>query len=60
LQESPRKSIEITPECVDNLARFLQQNRLYRSDRPITVDNIKQAELCFHGVLNNSVTIRGL
>ena len=34
--------------------------RLYRSDQPITADNIKQAELCFHGVLNNSVTIRGL
>ena len=27
---------------------------LYRSDQPITDDKRKQAELCFHGVLNNS------
>ena len=27
---------------------------LYRSDRPITADNLAQAELCYHGVLNNS------
>ncbi|HMF10994.1 MAG TPA: hypothetical protein VKE94_01775 [Gemmataceae bacterium] len=33
--------------------------RLYRSDQPITADNIKQAELCFHGVLNNSARLFG-
>ncbi|MEX0704854.1 MAG: hypothetical protein WD069_22335 [Planctomycetales bacterium] len=29
---------------------------LYRSDQPITADNLDQAELCYHGVLNNSAT----
>lgn len=27
---------------------------VYRSDRPINDDTLKQADLCFHGVLNNS------
>ncbi len=27
---------------------------LYRSEQPITADNLAQAELCYHGVLNNS------
>ncbi|MEX0718647.1 MAG: hypothetical protein WD066_18785 [Planctomycetaceae bacterium] len=29
---------------------------LYRSDKPITEENLGQAELCYHGVLNNSAT----
>src|SRR5262245_12703286 len=33
--------------------------RLYRSDRSLTADNIKQAELCFHSVLNNSARLFG-
>jgi hypothetical protein len=32
---------------------------LYRSDRPITADNLKQAELCCRGVLNNSARLFG-
>ncbi len=32
---------------------------LYRSDRPITADNLKQAELCYHGVLSNSARLFG-
>lgn len=29
---------------------------LYRSNKPITEENFEQAELCYHGVLNNSAT----
>src|SRR5437763_14296600 len=32
---------------------------LYRSDRPITADNLKQAELCARGILNNSARLFG-
>jgi len=32
---------------------------LYRSDRPITDQNLKQAELCYHGILNNSARLFG-
>ena len=32
---------------------------LYRADRPITADNLGQAELCYHGVLNNSAKLFG-
>ena len=32
---------------------------LYRSDRPITAQNLKQAELCYHGILNNSARLFG-
>jgi pimeloyl-ACP methyl ester carboxylesterase len=32
---------------------------LYRSDGPITADNLKTAELCYHGVLNNSARLFG-
>lgn len=32
---------------------------LYRSDRPITAENLKDAELCCHGVLNNSARLFG-
>lgn len=32
---------------------------LYRWDRPITADNLQQAELCCHGVLNNSARLFG-
>lgn len=32
---------------------------LYRSDRPITADNWKQAELCYHGVFPNSGRLFG-
>ncbi len=32
---------------------------LYRSDKPITQDNLAQAELCYHGVLNNSAKMIG-
>jgi len=32
---------------------------LYRSDKPITQDNLAQAELCYRGVLNNSAKMIG-
>lgn len=32
---------------------------LYRFDRPITADNLQQAELCCHGVLNSSARLFG-
>jgi hypothetical protein len=32
---------------------------LYRSARPITAENLKDAELCYHGVLNNSARLFG-
>src|SRR5262245_13689341 len=32
---------------------------LYRHDQPITADNLAQAELCSHGVLNNSAKLFG-
>jgi hypothetical protein len=32
---------------------------LYRSDKPITAENLKDAELCYHGVLNNSARLFG-
>ena len=32
---------------------------LYRSDRPITPDNLAQAELCYRGVLHNSAKLYG-
>ncbi len=32
---------------------------LYRSDRPITADNLAKAELCYHGVLYNSARLYG-
>ncbi len=32
---------------------------LYRSTHPITADNLKDAELCYHGVLNNSAKLFG-
>lgn len=32
---------------------------LYRSDKPITADTLKDAELCYHGVLNNSARLFG-
>ena len=32
---------------------------LYRSDQPITADNLDKAELCYHGVLNNSAKLFG-
>lgn len=32
---------------------------LYRSNQPITADNLAQAELCYHGVLNNSARLFG-
>ena len=32
---------------------------LYRSDQPITADNLAKAELCYHGVLNNSAKLFG-
>ena len=32
---------------------------LYRSDRPITADTLKQVDLCDHGVLNNSARLFG-
>src|SRR5204863_4093151 len=32
---------------------------LYRADRPITADNLKQAELCARGILNNSARLFG-
>jgi hypothetical protein len=32
---------------------------VYRSERPITADNLPQAELCFRGVLNNSARLFG-
>lgn len=32
---------------------------LYRSEKPITADNLKDAELCYHGVLNNSARLFG-
>lgn len=32
---------------------------LYRSERPITADNLKGAELCYYGVLNNSAKLFG-
>src|SRR5437764_12195377 len=32
---------------------------LYRSDRPITADNLTQAELCYRGVFNNSPRLFG-
>jgi hypothetical protein len=32
---------------------------LYRSDRPISAQNLKQAELCYHGILNNSARLFG-
>ncbi len=32
---------------------------LYRSDRPITADNLAQAELCYQGVLNHSAKLFG-
>lgn len=32
---------------------------LYRSDRPITADNLDKAELCYHGVLNCSAKLFG-
>jgi len=31
----------------------------YRSDKPITAENLDQAELCYHGVLNNSGKLFG-
>ncbi len=32
---------------------------LYRFDRPITAQNLKQAELCYDGILNNSARLFG-
>src|ERR1022692_2420874 len=32
---------------------------LYRSDRPITAQNLKQAELCYQDILNNSARLFG-
>ena len=32
---------------------------LYRSEQPITADNLDRAELCYHGVLNNSAKLFG-
>jgi hypothetical protein len=32
---------------------------LYRSEKPITAENLKGAELCYHGVLNNSARLFG-
>jgi len=32
---------------------------LHRSDQPITPDNLAKAELCYHGVLNNSAKLFG-
>jgi len=32
---------------------------LYRSEEPITADNLKDAELCYHGVFNNSARLFG-
>lgn len=32
---------------------------LYRSDKPIAADNLKDAELCYHGVLHNSARLFG-
>lgn len=32
---------------------------LYRSERPITADNLERATLCYHGVLNNSGRLFG-
>src|SRR3954454_6485701 len=32
---------------------------LYRSDRPITAENLDRAELCYRGVLNNSAKLYG-
>lgn len=32
---------------------------LYRSDKPITAENLKDAELCYHGVLNHSARLFG-
>lgn len=32
---------------------------LYRSDKPITAQNLKQVELCYHGILNNSARLFG-
>src|SRR5688572_24027741 len=33
--------------------------RLYRSDRPITGENLARAELCYRGILNNSGRLYG-
>lgn len=38
-------------------ARF--RYSLYRSDEPITRENLARAELCYHGVLNNSAKLYG-
>lgn len=32
---------------------------LYRSEQPITQENLAKAELCYHGILNNSVRLYG-
>ncbi|MBA4066770.1 MAG: hypothetical protein C0501_24300 [Isosphaera sp.] len=32
---------------------------LYRSDKPIAADSLKDAELCYHGVLHNSARLFG-
>ena len=32
---------------------------LYRSDKPITQEHLAEAELCYHGVLNNSAKLFG-
>jgi hypothetical protein len=32
---------------------------LYRSEKPIIAENLKDAELCYHGVLNNSARLFG-
>src|SRR5262245_54843627 len=32
---------------------------LYRSEQPITQENLAKAELCYHGVLNNSARLYG-
>ncbi|MCE9529128.1 MAG: hypothetical protein K8R36_24035 [Planctomycetales bacterium] len=32
---------------------------LYRSEQPITADNLDKADLCYHGVLNNSAKLFG-
>lgn len=35
------------------------RHSLYRSEQPITAKNLAQADLCYHGILNNSAKLYG-
>lgn len=47
------------PDVAEGEAGAKYRYSLYRSEQPITADNLEKAELCYRGILNNSAKLYG-